>query len=67
MTWAFGVAVLQGWPFDVFQNEGGGVAAFFQAVDLRDVRMVERGQHLGFALEARQPLGVIHEGVGEIG
>ena len=65
MTWAFGVAVLQRWPFDVFQNEGGGVAAFFQAVDLRDVRMIQRRQHLGFPLEAGQSLGVVHEGVGE--
>ncbi len=27
--------------------------------------MVERGQDFGFALETGQPLGVVHEGVGQ--
>ena len=30
-----------------------------------DVRMVQRRQRLGFALEARQPLGVVGEGLGQ--
>ncbi len=34
-------------------------------VDARDVRVVQRGEHAGFALEARQPLGVAGEGVGQ--
>ena len=50
---------------DVFENERGGVAAFFEAVDRRDVRVVERRQDLRFALEAGQPFGVVHEGVGQ--
>ena len=28
----------------------------------RDVRMVQRGEHFGFALEARQPLGIGGDG-----
>ena len=35
------------------------------AVDLRDVRMIERGEHLGFASEPCQPLRIAREGVGE--
>ena len=34
---------------------------FFEPVDVRDIGMVERGQHLRFALEARQPLRVVGE------
>ena len=30
----------------------------FEAVDLRDVRMVQRGEDFGFALEPRQPIGI---------
>ena len=31
--------------------------SFFEAVDARDVRVIQRGQHLRFALEPRQALG----------
>ena len=31
---------------------------FFQAVDVRDVRMVQRREDFRFALESRQPLGI---------
>jgi len=37
--------------------------ALFDAVDLRDVGMIERCQHLGFALEAGDALGVVGEGL----
>ena len=36
-----------------------------QPMNRRDVRVVERGQHLRFPLEPGQPLRVVHEGVGE--
>ena len=36
----------------------------FDAVNLSDVGMIERGQHFGFALEAGQSFGVFSEGVG---
>ena len=32
--------------------------AFFQAVDAGDVRMVQRREHFGFALEASEPVVV---------
>ena len=35
--------------------------AFFEAVDRGDVRMVERREDFGFALEAREPVGVGRE------
>ena len=36
-------------------------AGFFEAVDGGDVRMVQRGEYLGFALEAGQPIGIARE------
>ena len=45
---------------------GSGVsAAFFQAVDGRDVGMVERREHVGLALEADEPVTIVDEGLGE--
>ena len=38
-------------------------ADFLEAVDLRDVRMIERREHLRFALEPRQPIGIGRERV----
>jgi hypothetical protein len=43
---------------DQFHHQRGRVGGAFHAVDGRDVRMVERGQHLGFALKAHQPIGI---------
>ena len=37
----------------------------FEAIDRGDVRMVERGQHLRFAPESRQPVRLGREGVGQ--
>jgi len=37
--------------------------AIFHAIDLRDVGVVQGGQHLGFAFEAGQPFGIVREGV----
>ena len=36
-----------------------------EAVDGRDVRMIQRGEHFGFALEPRQPLRIGRNGVGQ--
>ena len=38
---------------------------FFEPVDRRDVRMIERGEDLGLALEAGEALGVVCEQVGQ--
>ncbi len=39
--------------------------ALFEAVDVRDVRMIQRGEGLRFALEAREPVGVARERLGQ--
>ena len=46
---------------DQLHHQRVDAAAVFEAVDVRDVRMVERGEHLRFALEPREPLGVVGE------
>ena len=45
-------------------SPGRDAAGFFQAVDRRDIGMIERGQHLRFALESRHALGVAGEASG---
>ena len=45
-------------PLDQLHHERTDAVGLLQAVDLRDVRMIQRRQRLGFALEARQPLGI---------
>ena len=42
-----------------------GGRAFLEAVDLRDVRMVQRRKRLGFAPKALQPIGIPRELVAE--
>ena len=42
-----------------------GALGFLQAVDVPDVGMVQRGEHLGFALATGQAVGVGGEGVGQ--
>jgi len=40
-------------------------AAFLDPIEMRDVRVIQRGQNFGFALKARQALGVRGQGGGE--
>ena len=46
---------------ELHDQRGGRVARVLDAVDLRDVRMIERGERLRFALEAHQAIGVAGE------
>ena len=55
--------VLQRRAFDQFQDERPPVSALFESVDLGNVRVVQRGQHLGFALEASQAFRIVGKGV----
>src|SRR5207249_913474 len=48
-------------PRHVLHHQVMRLAGLLDAVDLRDVGMVQSGQELGFALEARQPLRVARE------
>ena len=43
------------------QGQGEGAVRFLEAVDRRDVRVVQGGQELGLAAEAREVLRVLQE------
>ena len=44
-----------------FKHQGMNPSSVFQAVDAADVRMIQRGECLRFALEARDALGIRDE------
>ena len=60
-----------GWParetlreilaVDEFHHQCADAVGFLQAVDVRDVRVVERGEDLRFSLEAGEAIGIIRE------
>ena len=49
--------------FDQFHDERTNAAAFFEAVDVRDVWMIEGRQRLCFAVEACESIGIGRERV----
>ena len=50
---------------DQFHHEGGHAPALFEAVDGGDVWVVQRGEGLGFTLEAREPISIVGERLGQ--
>ena len=50
---------------DELHDQRAHAAGFLEAVNVRDVRMIQRGEGLGFAGETRQPIGVVRERVGQ--
>ena len=46
---------------DQFHHEGGHAPALFQAVDVRDVGMIQGREHFRFALKASKPIVVSRE------
>ena len=50
---------------DELHDEGAHTVGFFQAVDLRDVCVVQRGERLRFACEPRQAIRIASDGVGQ--
>ena len=62
-----GDGIRQCWPLDQFEDQRPDAVSLLQPVDAPDVGVVQRGQDLGFALEARQPIRVRRERLGEIG
>jgi len=50
---------------DQLHDEGGSDRGLFQAVDLRDVRVIQRGERLRFAFESRQSIRIVGERVGK--
>ena len=51
-------AIRQRRPLDQLHHQRCHAGAVFEAMNLRDVWMIECGQDLGLALKARQPLGI---------
>ena len=52
-------------PESSAHDEGGSDRGLFQAVDLRDVRVIQRGERLRFAFESRQSIRIVGERVGK--
>ena len=50
---------------DQFHDERGEVGGLLESVDRGDVWMIERGEHFGFALKSREPIGIASDGGGE--
>src|SRR5712691_10929745 len=44
---------------DEFHDEGRDVRGLLESVDRGDVRMVQRGEHFGFALKAREAIRIV--------
>ena len=56
-------AIRERGAFDELHDERPGRTSLLEAVDLGDVRMVERCEQLGLALEPRQPLRIAGESI----
>ena len=52
-------------PLDELHRHEADIIVFLDGEDGDDVRVVERGDGLGFPSEARQPVGVSREGIGK--
>ena len=50
-------------PLDELHHQRLRLVRFFEAVDVSDVRVIQRGEHLRLAMESSQPLRVGDEGV----
>ena len=46
-------------------HEGAAAVRPFEAINLRDVGMVQRGERLRLTLESRQPVGLMGKAVGQ--
>ena len=58
---ALGDAIGERGSFDQFQHEGRLAILLLEAVDGRDVRVVQRRQDLGFPLESREACDISRE------
>ena len=47
---------------DQLHDQGAHAAGVFESMDLRDVRMIERGEHVRFAAEPREAVGIVGNG-----
>ncbi len=58
-------AIRQRLALDQLHDQGANAIGRLESVNGGDVRMVQRGKCPGFALESREPLRVLREGVGQ--
>ena len=49
-------------PFDQFHHQRADVTRVLEAVDVRDVRMVQRSEDFSFALESGQAVDILYHG-----
>src|SRR5262245_22484397 len=59
--WTTHQAIGERRPLDQLHDDGRGPVGFFEAVDVRDVLVIERREELGFPLEAREAIMVGRE------
>ena len=52
-------------PFDQLEDERHCPVRLFEPVDAADVRMIQRGEHLRFALKSREAFGIGDERLGQ--
>ena len=52
-------------PVDQLHDQRMDAARVLEPVNVRDVGVVERREHLRFAMEARQSLGIVGEEIGQ--
>jgi hypothetical protein len=50
-------------PSTRFHHEGADASAVLQAVDVRDVWVVQRSEDLSFSLEPGEPIGIVGKGI----
>src|SRR5262249_37208894 len=55
-------ALSQRFAIDEFQHQELAFTGFVQSINGRDVRMIQRRQHAGFALESSHTFAVLTEG-----
>ena len=58
-------AIGQRLALNELHHQCSSAGGFLEAIDMRDVRVIQRREHLCLALESGQPLRVGHEGVGQ--
>src|SRR5205809_1843541 len=60
-NWTALQSLLKRLTLDQLHHDASRIVGFFEAVDLGNVWMVQRGEDLSFTLEARETIGIVHE------
>src|SRR5262245_40802136 len=58
-------SILQCFAVNIFEDEGEPASRFLEAVNRRNVWMIERREDLGFTPESCEPFVVLHKHVGK--